>query len=232
MLTSTVKQTTSTLTRFQFPQRLLISNSLIRKRLLSVDSLGLHTTTTIERRVLTGHQIKRFASNRSLVEGSGKKEWSELTTGEKVVAAGKTTTNLGIIALGVGILGTIVYYLSSELFGSESSTHVFGDALDKIRVNDELQAVLGSPIKGYGEPSSSQRRRNRRIASQVVDDAAGTTHMLMRFFVEGPDNTGEAHVDMTKTGKGKWEYRYLYVDVPGRGLPSKRVVVEHHSLHQ
>ncbi|ORX66101.1 TIM21-domain-containing protein [Basidiobolus meristosporus CBS 931.73] len=228
------KQFANPLVRSYIPRKLLLQQSyaLVNKRCLTVSTVGIRSTAGVERKQITGYLTKRFASNKSLVEGSGGKQWSELTTGEKVVAAGKTTTNLGVIALGVGILGTIVYYLSAELFGSESSTHVFGDALDKIRANDELQAVLGNPIKGYGEPSSSQRRRNRRIASQVVDDATGTTHMLMRFFVEGPDNTGEAHLDMTKVGKGKWEYRYLYVDVPGRGLPSKRVVVEHHSFQQ
>lgn len=59
--------------------------------------------------------------------------------------------------------GAIGYAIVSELFGSNSDTHVFGDALEKVRNNEKLADIFGTPVKGYGEPSSSKRRRNRRI---------------------------------------------------------------------
>lgn len=38
----------------------------------------------------------------------------------------------------------------------------------------------------------------------------------MRFFVEGPDNEGTAHLEMVKDARNKWEYKYLFVDIPGK----------------
>lgn len=38
----------------------------------------------------------------------------------------------------------------------------------------------------------------------------------MRFYVEGPDNEGVAHLEMVKDQRNKWEYKYLFVDIPGK----------------
>lgn len=51
--------------------------------------------------------------------------------------------------------------------------------------------------------------------SQVVLDADGKEHLIMRFFVEGPNNEGTAHLEMVKDQRGSWEYKYLFVDIPG-----------------
>ncbi|KAG2207716.1 TIM21-domain-containing protein [Mucor mucedo] len=154
------------------------------------------------------------------------KPWSELSTPQKVVVASKTTVNVGVILAGVALTGTIVYYIGSELFGSDSATSVFSDAVDKIRKHEELVAILGEPVKGHGEPSRNSRRRNRRITSQVVEDANNEPHMFMRFYVEGPENQGTVMLEMIKNEQKKWEYKQLYVDVPGQGLPSKRIYIE------
>ena len=154
------------------------------------------------------------------------KPWSELTTPEKVVVASKTTVNVGVILTGVVLTSAIVYYISSELFGSQSSTSIFSDAVDRVRSHEELVSILGEPIKGHGEPSRSKRRRNRRITSQTVEDQNGNPHLFMRFYVEGPENQGTVMLEMIKNEKQKWEYKQLYVDVPGQGLPSKRIYLE------
>ncbi|CAJ0831506.1 235_t:CDS:2 [Entrophospora sp. SA101] len=54
-----------------------------------------------------------------------------------VVGATKVTTYLGVIMVGVGVFGVIIYYIYTEIFGPESSTRVFGDALDKVRADIE-----------------------------------------------------------------------------------------------
>ncbi|KAI8643345.1 TIM21-domain-containing protein, partial [Parasitella parasitica] len=69
------------------------------------------------------------------------KPWSELTTPEK-----------GVILTGVALTSAIVYYIGSELFGSQSSTSIFSDAVDRIRGHEELVQMLGEPIKAHGEP--------------------------------------------------------------------------------
>ncbi|KAL1914317.1 uncharacterized protein VTP21DRAFT_9010 [Calcarisporiella thermophila] len=187
-----------------------------------------HQSAIIGRCTYATHSQK---TRQSLITKETAKEWKDLTMGQKVVAAGKTTTNIGVIALGVGIMGTLVYVVWSEFFGS-SSTNTFSDALEKIRVNEELQQILGHPIKGHGEPSQSRRRRNRRIAYQIVEDTKGNEHMLMRFFVEGPGATGTVHLDMVRDERGKWDYHYLFVDVPGYGLPSKRYFVVYNEKYK
>ncbi|KAI8369096.1 mitochondrial import inner membrane translocase subunit Tim21, partial [Choanephora cucurbitarum] len=144
------------------------------------------------------------------------------------VAASKTTFNLGIILTGVGLTSVIVYYIGSELFSSQSPTSIFNEVVDRIRIHDELVALLGEPIKGHGEPSRNSRRRNRRIASQVVEDQNNEPHLLMRFYVEGPLSQGTVSLEMIKDEKKKWQYKKLYVDVPGQGLPSKRIYLEQH----
>lgn len=92
----------------------------------------------------------------------------------------------------------IVYYIGSELFGSQSATSIFSNAVDRIRAHEELKEILGQPIKGHGEPSRSKRRRNRRITSQEVEDAQGQPHLFMRFYVEGPENQGTVMLEMIK----------------------------------
>lgn len=154
------------------------------------------------------------------------KSWGELSTPQKVVVATKTSVNLGVIAAGVVLTSAIVYYIGSELFGSQSSTNIFSDAVDRIRAHEELVSILGEPVKGHGEPSRNSRRRNRRITSQVVEDRNGEPHLFMRFYVEGPDNQGTVMLEMIKDENKKWQYKQLYVDVPGQGLPSKRIYLE------
>ncbi|KAG0284905.1 Mitochondrial import inner membrane translocase subunit Tim21, partial [Linnemannia gamsii] len=124
----------------------------------------------------------------------------------------------------------IGYAIVSELFGANSDTHVFGDALERVRNNEKLKDIIGSPMMGHGEPSNSKRRRNRRIHSQVVLDAEGKEHLLMRFYVEGPDNEGIAHLEMVKDQRNKWEYKYLFVDIPGGFRPAERIFVEYNKF--
>ncbi|KAI8076043.1 TIM21-domain-containing protein [Thamnidium elegans] len=154
------------------------------------------------------------------------KPWSELSTPQKVVVASKTTVNIGVILAGVTLTSAIVYYIGSELFGSQSATSIFSDTVDRIRSHEELVAVLGEPIKGHGEPSRNSRRRNRRITSQVVEDHNNEPHLFMKFYVEGPENQGTVKLEMVKNDKKKWEYKTLYVDVPGHGYNSRRIYLE------
>lgn len=115
-----------------------------------------------------------------------------------MVVASKTTVNVGVILAGLTLTSAIVYYIGSELFGSQSATSIFSDAVDRIRKHEELVSVLGEPIKGHGEPSRNSRRRNRRITSQVVEDQNNEPHLFMRFYVEGPENQGTVMLEMIK----------------------------------
>ncbi|CAO3685192.1 unnamed protein product [Rhizopus microsporus] len=154
------------------------------------------------------------------------KPWSELSTPQKVVVASKTTFNVGIILTGFALTSAIVYYIGSELFGSQSTTSILSDAVDRVKANEEIVSILGEPIKAHGEPSRNSRRRNRRIASQVVEDQEHKPHLFMRFYLEGSITQGTVMLEMIKDEKDKWQYKQLYVDVPGQGLPSRRIYLE------
>lgn len=115
-----------------------------------------------------------------------------------MVVASKTSFNVGVILAGVTLTSAVVYYIGSELFGSQSTTNIFSDAVDRIRASEEIVNVVGEPIKAHGEPSRNSRRRNRRIASQVVEDQENKPHLFMRFYVEGTLNQGTVMLEMIK----------------------------------
>ncbi|KAG1469181.1 hypothetical protein G6F56_003403 [Rhizopus delemar] len=154
------------------------------------------------------------------------KPWSELSTPQKVVVASKTSFNVGVILAGVGLTSAVVYYIGSELFGSQSTTSIFSDTVDLIRANEEVVNMIGEPMKAHGEPSRNSRRRNRRVASQIVEDQENNPHLFMRFYLEGSISQGTVMLEMIKDEKDKWQYKKLYVDVPGQGLPSRRIYLE------
>ncbi|KAF9197832.1 mitochondrial import inner membrane translocase subunit tim21 [Haplosporangium sp. Z 27] len=163
----------------------------------------------------------------ALAQHTEKKQWKDLTTSEKVATATRTTTNYTVVGAGVVLISILGYAIVGELFGPNSDTHIFGDALERVRKNENLVEILGTPIKGHGEPSTNKRRRNRRIHSQVVLDTEGKEHLLMRFYVEGPDNEGTAHLEMVKDQRNNWEYKYLIVDIPGGVRAAERIFVEY-----
>ncbi|KAI8059347.1 TIM21-domain-containing protein [Gongronella butleri] len=159
----------------------------------------------------------------SLISQETAQQWKDLTPTQKVAAASKASFNFTVIGVGVALTAGLVYVVSTELFGSQSSTNIFSDALERARHNEELITLIGEPMKGHGAPSRSRMRRNRRIQYQMVDDQQGNEHLLMKFYVEGPLSEGTGMVDMVKGDGGKWVYRQLYVDVPGQGYPSRRI---------
>ncbi|EIE87223.1 hypothetical protein RO3G_11934 [Rhizopus delemar RA 99-880] len=57
-----------------------------------------------------------------------------------------------VILAGVTLTSAVVYYIGSELFGSQSTTNIFSDAVDRIRASEEIVNVVGEPIKAHGEP--------------------------------------------------------------------------------
>ncbi|KAF7724357.1 hypothetical protein EC973_001145 [Apophysomyces ossiformis] len=198
-------------------------------RSLNIRSLRvLSTTRPIQRRSLATAAPQSSRKPGAIISQQTAKEWKELTTPQKVVAASKATINVGVILTGVAVTGALVYFVGSELFGSQSSTSIFSDAVDRVRKNEELVEILGEPIKGHGEPSRNRMRRNRRIRYQISNDQEGQPHLFMRFYVEGPNNEGTGMLEMIKDDKDKWQYKQLFVDVPGPGFSQRRIYLEQH----
>lgn len=55
-----------------------------------------------------------------------------------VVAASKVTMDLGVILAGLAVTSALLYFVGSELFGSDSTTAIFNKAVDRIREHPEV----------------------------------------------------------------------------------------------
>lgn len=113
----------------------------------------------------------------------------------------------------------------TDVFSSQSATSHFNRAVDRIRADERVTAVLGegSEISAFGEPTWNKWRRNRPIASRTETDRFGTERLYMHFNVAGPLNEGTAHLHMLRRQDEKeFNYGYLVVDVIGH----PRITVE------
>ncbi|KAJ1915469.1 mitochondrial import inner membrane translocase subunit tim21 [Tieghemiomyces parasiticus] len=143
----------------------------------------------------------------------------------RVQSAARTTGNLAVICVGLAILGGVPYFLFSDLLGSEGHIRWFSDALQRIRHDPDVIKYVGTPIKGYGDPGS-RMARNRTINHTLTRDARGVEHLLIRFYIEGPKDTGTVKLELSKDARGAWHYNYILVEVPGHGRSSWRIVVD------
>ncbi|BFZ62968.1 mitochondrial import inner membrane translocase subunit tim21 [Saitoella coloradoensis] len=157
----------------------------------------------------------------------GRKKWSELGSGQKLTRATLTTGSLGIIVFGAVLLGTITYFFAEHVLMPTSETRIFGRAFDRVREDEEVRRVVGEGMSAYGESQGTRLRRNAPVASKRYTDDKGLDHMIMRFYVQGELGQGEVHLAMTKKPEeDEFVYKYLFVDTPGDGLPSKRIWLE------
>ncbi|XP_064599101.1 mitochondrial import inner membrane translocase subunit Tim21-like [Liolophura sinensis] len=147
--------------------------------------------------------------------------YAGMTPAQKVKEAGKDTMYTGIIIVGVGVTGLMFYAIGKELLSKDSPSGVYGQALKLCKQNPEIIAALGEPIKGYGELS---RRGRRRHVSHAEFEANGVKHMRMKFYIEGPDRKGTVQLEVRRDESGKYEYRYLFVEL--EGYPRRRIVLE------
>ncbi|CAG8456739.1 4184_t:CDS:2 [Cetraspora pellucida] len=216
------------------PVRCRITNSLLNKRNHSYKALNYFNKLSLDgkRRYQTNSSnLRKVQRSKDIIERKKVKEWGDLSTRQKVAKAAKTTTNISVIVIGVGVL---------ELFGPKSSTKVFNESLEKIRNNQELVEaeishfsrvnfslniyVFNVWIFGHGIPVPNSRLRNPRARLRDVINTDGTPHRIMQFYVEGPLTNGNALLDMIKDNQGNWVIKYLVVTVPGYG---KRIYIEY-----
>lgn len=160
----------------------------------------------------------------TVVNDTGRVPWQQLSIGEKAARTTQQTFNFGLILLGVVATGGVATVLWLEVFSTDSKTAVFNRAADRVRKDPKCLEILAGEglhskreISAHGEPSWSRWARNRTIASRVEKDRAGTEHLHMHFYVEGPQAKGTVNLHMTKApGDKEFEYRMLALDVPGK----------------
>uniref|UniRef100_A0A8C4WXG9 Mitochondrial import inner membrane translocase subunit Tim21 n=1 Tax=Eptatretus burgeri TaxID=7764 RepID=A0A8C4WXG9_EPTBU len=143
---------------------------------------------------------------------------------QRVKQAGKDATYIGVIVVGLGLTGALLYTVFAELFSSWSPNRVYGDALSRCRKNPEVVAALGEPIKGYGETT---RRGRRQHVTHVEFERDGLRHMRLHFYVQGcePHVRGTVHLEAHEvSGSRKYELRYLFVEL--NTVPPRKIVIE------
>jgi hypothetical protein len=71
----------------------------------------------------------------------------------------------------------------------------------------------------------------RRYTYQHATDDAGNKHVIMHYHLRGSDKSGMVMLDAVPMDDGTLHYRFLLVDTPGYGLPSKRILLEREDKH-
>ncbi|KAG1904819.1 TIM21-domain-containing protein [Suillus fuscotomentosus] len=136
------------------------------------------------------------------LKGKKVKQWSELSTGGKVIRTTQRTSNLAVILLGAGLSAVLIYALTSELFSKNSPTVLFNDACDRINASPRVAKYLRAPLIFHNNPPSSTRprHRHRHVSSQVAVDSSGREHMLLNFYVQGSSSAKSAQQADEETG--------------------------------
>lgn len=160
----------------------------------------------------------------TVLNDTGRVPWESLSIGEKAARTTQQTFNFGLVLLGLGATIGVFTVLYLEVFSTDSKTAVFNRAADRVRKDSKCLELLAGEgihtkkeISAYGEPSWSRWARNRTISSRLETDRAGTEHLHMHFYVEGPVAKGTVRLHMVKrSGDSEFEYSMLALDVPGQ----------------
>ncbi|CAM1511526.1 Fc.00g090390.m01.CDS01 [Cosmosporella sp. VM-42] len=144
--------------------------------------------------------------------------WNQLSAGEKAARATQQSFNFGMILVGLVLTGGVAYFMWTDVFSPDSKISQFNRAVDKIKDDPRCLEILGEArkIQAHGEETFNKWRRARPVASSERTDPQGNQHILMHFHVDGPLNKGIAQLHMVRyRGQNDFEYKYLFVDVPG-----------------
>ncbi|XP_078606784.1 mitochondrial import inner membrane translocase subunit Tim21-like [Branchiostoma floridae x Branchiostoma japonicum] len=166
----------------------------------------------------------RGRGRREVVESRDGGTGGQLTTGQKVVEAGKDVTYLGIVIFGVGVMGVLFYAIGRELFSGGSINGIYTDAMNRCKDNEEVKVALGTPIAGFGEETRRGRRRHPAY-TEYVDDA-GKKHLRMKFYLKGGSGRrATVHLEVTENDRGKYDsFRYLFVQLDA--YPHRTMIIE------
>ncbi|XP_022337161.2 mitochondrial import inner membrane translocase subunit Tim21-like [Crassostrea virginica] len=149
-----------------------------------------------------------------------KSPYEGLSAGQKVVEAGKDLTYIGVIIVGGGLIGYVLYNLYQELFATDGATSVYSAAAEICKNDDRVINAMGEPIKVYGE---TDRRGRRRHVSHEEFMVNGAKHMRMKFYIQSPHKVGTVYAEVKQEPNAESEYVYLIVEM--KGLPSKTIVI-------
>ncbi|MDY7231935.1 cytochrome c oxidase assembly factor Coa1 family protein [Hyalangium rubrum] len=105
---------------------------------------------------------------------------------------------LGVLA-SCGCLGALIFGVA---FSAVKNNMAYEQAVNIATTDDEVQAVLGTPIT-TGMPSGAVNSMNGRSSAELAIP------------LDGPKEDGVLRIEATKQGE-EWDYSMLQVEVPGR----------------
>eukprot|EP00210_Caulerpa_lentillifera_P004644 g4429.t1 len=124
-----------------------------------------------------------------------------------------------IILAAFAVLGGCLYAFISAYVWNPVEYTCFNITLERVRQDPRVTVRVGDSIKGYGSESMSRRQRHM-IRNRSYKDSNGVEHLQIQFNIRGSDGVGVVYADMFRDEFKKWQYTYLYVDVPERGRNS------------
>jgi len=167
----------------------------------------------------TGGDQEQKRKREGLVEAQERPK-GQLTVGAKVAQAGRDVSYFAVILAGLAITGGLLWYTFSELFTGLSPNSVYSKALKKVKKDSQVIEFVGTPIKGYGEETARGRRRHVSHQEYIVD---GQNFMRVKFYIKGSKRKGTVQVDVKQIGRGKYETRFLFVELDG--FPAGSVII-------
>lgn len=154
-------------------------------------------TPAIQKNVLF-NSFKRLDSNKqSSVVKSARRDvdTNVKPLGEKIKDTTKTASYLGVILVGVGVTGALLYAVFRELFSSTSSNNIYSAAVEKCKNDTRVQDKLGLPITAFG---AETRRRRRQHVSHVKFLRDGKQCISMVFHLKGSFHQGLVQLEKTE----------------------------------
>ncbi|KAI9501169.1 Mitochondrial import inner membrane translocase subunit Tim21 [Coemansia spiralis] len=129
-----------------------------------------------------------------------------------------TAGNVLLIGSVMTLFGYIMYTLYDNLIAEHGPTRVYNESLDLIRANPEIRQLFGGSVIGFGEPTHSQRQRQRSIAHKLFEDEQGQQRLTMQYYIRDSKKAiprlGIVKLDLTQSkGTSAWDYNYIIVDV-------------------
>ncbi|KAI8322132.1 hypothetical protein GQ54DRAFT_297570 [Martensiomyces pterosporus] len=126
--------------------------------------------------------------------------------------------NALIIGSVLTLFGYIVYTLYDNMISEHGTTRVYNESLDLIRANPQIRELFGQSVAGFGEPTHSQRQRQRSIAHRLFEDKAGRQRLTMQYYIQDSKKEspylGVAKMDLVESkGTKSWDYNYIVVDL-------------------
>ncbi|ESN90478.1 hypothetical protein HELRODRAFT_189871 [Helobdella robusta] len=131
-----------------------------------------------------------------------KKPASVLSAEQKFKQTSKDAGYSGVIIIGLGITGFMFYAVGRELFSSQSPNGIYTKAYKMCKQNQQVQDILGEPIRAYGELNGRGRRRYVRFNEF---EEAGIQVMNIEFYMEGPLEKAKVFVEARQNHRKKYE---------------------------